>query len=111
MNVFVFEQLSSHEKVTFGDVSRYWMALGLQRQKLDDLLELVTMPTPSSDRNADNDSFDDWNKLLALAAGQLGHVCAQADRHPLSPLQNIPSTHTIKEEKEKENSLARVNLT
>ena len=51
------------------------MALGLQRQKLDDLLELIAIATPPTHSNDNESSFTDWNKLVALAAGQLGHVC------------------------------------
>ena len=57
------------------------MALGLERQKLDDLLELITMATPPADSNDDGSSFTDWNKLVALAAGQLGHVCIHSQTY------------------------------
>lgn len=75
------------------DVSQQWTSLGLERQRLDDLLELVSIATgpggaeeaPAAATEDDaagadvakNDAANtivDWSKLLALAAGQLGDV-------------------------------------
>ncbi|XP_046440112.1 ropporin-1-like protein [Daphnia pulex] len=96
------KQLGGGGDVNLGDVSQLWTSLGLERQRLDDLLELVsiaTTPPSTKDEEGGQDleteengesgdgkegggvkeprSYDpaaivDWNKLLALAAGQLG---------------------------------------
>jgi len=94
--------LGSGGDVNLGDVSQLWTSLGLERQRLEDLLELVsiaTTPPTSKDeggqdleteengesgdgkeggvkeaRSYDPAAIVDWNKLLALAAGQLGDV-------------------------------------
>lgn len=91
-----FDKLSARgsSDVTVGDVGQLWTSLGLERQRLDDLLELVSIATatgetttfpgesdePKEELEANKETrFDpatvvDWNKLLALAAGQLGDV-------------------------------------
>lgn len=74
-------------EATLDDVVEQWTSLGLERQRLDDLLELVSMATPGGDAEdapaaaSEDDasgggatSVVDWTKLLALAAGQLGDV-------------------------------------
>nr|CAH0100808.1 unnamed protein product [Daphnia galeata] len=99
------KQLGCSGDVNLGDVSQLWTSLGLERHRLDDLLELVsiatTTPPSTKDEEGGQDleteenvgacgdgkaetggaketrSYDpativDWNKLLALAAGQLG---------------------------------------
>lgn len=95
--------MGSGGDVNLGEVSQLWTSLGLERQRLDDLLELVsiaTTPPSAKDEEGGQDleteengesgdgkeggvkearSYDpaaivDWNKLLALAAGQLGDV-------------------------------------
>ena len=48
--------------------------MGLERQRLDDLLELVSMATAAASQPEGSSPIVDWNKLLALAAGQLGNV-------------------------------------
>ncbi|XP_057366446.1 ropporin-1-like protein [Daphnia carinata] len=87
------------DDVNLGDIIQLWTTLGLERQRLDDLLELVSIATPPLNdgqdletqenaetrdnndgqpngakppRNYDPATVVDWNKLLALAAGQLG---------------------------------------
>ncbi|KZS09881.1 Ropporin-1A [Daphnia magna] len=87
------------DDVNLGDIIQLWTTLGLERQRLDDLLELVSIETPPLNdgqdletqengepvdnndgqpngakqlRNYDPATVVDWNKLLALAAGQLG---------------------------------------
>lgn len=81
--------------MTLRQVSQQWAAMGLDQQRLDDLLELVASGTqaPANPDEDEADSFAedgterelrgmsrepgtivDWNKLLALAAGQLGDV-------------------------------------
>lgn len=89
------------DDVNLGDIIQLWTTLGLERQRLDDLLELVSIETPPLNdgqdletqengepvdnndgqpngakqlRNYDPATVVDWNKLLALAAGQLGDV-------------------------------------
>lgn len=88
-----FDKLSARgsSDVTVGDVGQLWTSLGLERQRLDDLLELVSIATtPTTTGETDETKEDDpeaakeprydpatvvdWNKLLALAAGQLGDV-------------------------------------
>ena len=101
------KKLGCSGDVNLGDVSQLWTSLGLERHRLDDLLELVsiatTTPPSTKDEEGGQDleteenvgacgdgkaetggaketrSYDpativDWNKLLALAAGQLGDV-------------------------------------
>ena len=56
--------------ITLSDVVQHWNALGLDKQRLQDLLELMSLGSPETP----SDAVLDWNKLLALAAGQLGDV-------------------------------------
>ncbi len=99
-------KLGARGDVTVGDVSQLWTAMGLEPNRLDDLLELVSIatttdatlppPPPQPPKETETDEakeeggepakeqpppprYDpaivvDWNKLLALAAGQLGDV-------------------------------------
>ena len=84
-------QLSSRPaaELTLNDVSQQWTSLGLERQRLDDLLELVSMATPHPEGPPPmtSSSIVEWNKLLALAAGQLGNV-----RQTQKKLARCPST-------------------
>lgn len=79
--------------------------MGLDQQRLDDLLELVATGAQAP-ANADENATDaedmaereprshdpgasvDWNKLLALAAGQLGNVKIAALFHPTRSCTN-----------------------
>ena len=99
--LFFFRKLGTRgpSDVTVGDVSQLWAALGLEPNRLDDLLELVSIatttpatppPPPPKDEPKDAEGGEEtakehqprydpatvveWNKLLALAAGQLGDV-------------------------------------
>ena len=66
-------------KVSLDDVTRQWTLYGMDRQGLDDMIELVSMAAHDGDSSAEmsgdaKGGSVDWNKLLALAAGQLGNV-------------------------------------
>jgi hypothetical protein len=71
-------------KVSLDEVRRQWTLYGMDRQGLDDMIELVSMASASAASAEHDDSSAttttmasesvDWNKLLALAAGQLGNV-------------------------------------
>lgn len=129
------QKLGSGGDVNLGDVSQLWTSLGLERQRLDDLLELVsiaTTPPSTKDEEGGQDleteengesgdgkeggvkearSYDpaaivDWNKLLALAAGQLGDVNTRLflddfpfvfSRPTVLPYQNCVFTPTRRE--------------
>jgi hypothetical protein len=131
------QKLGSGGDVNLGDVSQLWTSLGLERQRLDDLLELVsiaTTPPSTKDEEGGQDleteengesgdgkegggvkeprSYDpaaivDWNKLLALAAGQLGDVNTRLfsfiifpfvfSRPTVVPYQNCVFTPTRRE--------------
>lgn len=67
---FCCRQLSRRAEVTLEDVERAWLGLGLERQRLTDLLELLQV----AGAGHESDAAVDWFKLLALAAGQLGEV-------------------------------------
>lgn len=71
-------------EVSLDDVTRQWTLYGMDRQGLDDMIELVSMAAhdgSSAETTMGGDDSGggkgenvDWNKLLALAAGQLGNV-------------------------------------
>ena len=138
------KKLGCSGDVNLGDVSQLWTSLGLERHRLDDLLELVsiatTTPLSTKDEEGGQDleteenvgesgdgkaetggaketrSYDpativDWNKLLALAAGQLGDVNTRLFFNFLFLIQSLysyqsasnPSTHA-------EDSIKRLHI-